>query len=184
MTCSIGTNRSPSGISMKRGKQRRHLHAREAPFSAGWVANESREVEREGGDVRERVRRVDGERGEDREDAFAEEFAEVLAIVGVELGPTDEPHALLLERGTEFLHPERVRAAVELRHAFHDAGELLLGRRSLGRSGADARFPLFLEARDTHLEELVQVGTEDREELHPLEEPIRCVLGQARAHGR
>ena len=49
----------------------------------------------------------------------------------------------------------------------------------LGRRWAEARFPLLLEARDTYLEELVQIGAEDRQELHPLEEPIRVVLGES-----
>ncbi len=49
-------------------QQWRDLHAGETPLSARGVTNEGREVEREGGDVGERVRGVDGQRGQYRED--------------------------------------------------------------------------------------------------------------------
>ena len=44
-------------------------------------------------------------------------------------------------------------------------------------------FELLLQARDAHLEELVEVAAEDREELRPLEQRERRVLGE-REHAR
>ena len=54
----------------------------------------------------------------------------------------------------------RARIALELL----DLVDALLRRR------ADAGLELLLQARDAHLEELVEVGAEDREELRPLEQ--------------
>ena len=54
------------------GEQRRHLDAREALLAGARVAHDDREVEREARDVRERVRGVDRERREHREDAVVE----------------------------------------------------------------------------------------------------------------
>ena len=54
---------------------------------------------------------------------------------------------------------------------------------AVGRGGADAGRELFLQARDAHLEELVEVGAEDREELRPFEQRERRVLGE-REHAR
>ena len=58
-----------------------------------------REVEREPGDVGERVGRVDRQRREDREDLLGEVGAEPLVLVGVELGPVRDPDALLGSAG-------------------------------------------------------------------------------------
>ncbi len=53
-------------------QQRRDLHPREAADAAVRVADDDRKVERQIADVRERVRRIDRERGENGEDPFLE----------------------------------------------------------------------------------------------------------------
>ncbi len=72
MTCSRGTKRSPSGMTTKRGQHRRDLHPGEAALVGDRVAHGDGQVERQVGDVGERVARVDGEGGEHREDAVLE----------------------------------------------------------------------------------------------------------------
>ena len=62
------------------GQQRRHLHPGEV-FGAGLVGHHDREVQREPGDVRERVRRVDRQRREHRVDALGEHRAELSSLV-------------------------------------------------------------------------------------------------------
>ena len=69
------------------GQQQRHLHPGEAALLGDRVAHDHGEVERQVGDVRERVTGVDGERREHREDALLEHLVEVLAVVVVELVP-------------------------------------------------------------------------------------------------
>ena len=54
-------------------QQRRHLDPREVLVAADRVAHDDGEVQRQPGDVRERVRRVHGQRGEHREDLLPEE---------------------------------------------------------------------------------------------------------------
>ena len=96
MTCSSGTKRERVGHRDEAGEQRRHLHPRE-PFLAGRVvADDDREVQREVRDVRERVRGVDRERREHREDALLEHARELGARVVVEVVPVGELDAGLL----------------------------------------------------------------------------------------
>ena len=59
-----------------------------------------------------------------------------------------------------------------------DRAELLDLVEAVGRGRAHADRELFLQARDPDLEELVDVAAEDREELRPLEQRDRRVLGE------
>ena len=60
----------------------------------------------------------------------------------------------------------------------------LLDRRAAVRGQlADAGVGLLVELGDAHLVELVEVRREDREELHPLEERERLVLGELQDAG-
>ena len=81
MTSSSGTNRAVEvgrrrvggrSTRMKPGQQRRHLDPGEVLVAGHGVAHDDGEVQRQPGDVGERVRRVDGQRGQDREDLLAE----------------------------------------------------------------------------------------------------------------
>ena len=58
-----------------------------------------------------------------------------------------------------------------------DRAQLLDLVETVGRRRADADRELLLQARDAHLEELVEVAAEDREELGALEQRERRVLG-------
>ena len=69
------------------GEQRRHLDPGEPLLAARLVAHDDREVERQVRDVGERVRGVDGERCEHREDPVVEHAGELRLRVGVELVP-------------------------------------------------------------------------------------------------
>ena len=140
-------------------EQRRHLHAGEAPLAARGIPDERGEVQRERGDVGERVRRVDRERGEHREHALTEERLQMSSILLVELLPVDDPEPLLLERRAEIVRPQRVRASAELDHALADAGQLLVGCEPLRGGGTDAGVALLLQTGDADLEELVEVRT-------------------------
>src|SRR6476469_7081640 len=62
------------------GEVGRHLDPREVLLAGARVADEDRQGEREPGDVGERVRRVDGQRRQDREDALLEELLAVLLL--------------------------------------------------------------------------------------------------------
>ena len=80
MTWSMSTN-VEGAISMSRGRIWGTL-TRAKPALAGLrVAHADRDREAERADVRERVARVDGERGEDREDLVDEALAQALVMV-------------------------------------------------------------------------------------------------------
>ena len=89
-------------------EDRRHLDPGEVLGAGLGVADDDREVERQPGDVGERVGRVDGQRGEDGEDPVLEELLAELLLVAVELGPAQELDAVPAERRAA--GPNRARA--------------------------------------------------------------------------
>ena len=107
ISCSSGRNRSPSAQRDEAREQRRDLHPGEPVVARRRVADEHGEVEREVGDVGERMGRVDRERGEDGEHALVEHLAELGPVGVVELAPVGEPDARLLERGRDVLGEDR-----------------------------------------------------------------------------
>ncbi len=62
------------------GEQRRHLHPGEPALVPQRVTDEHRQVQRQVGDVRERVPGVDRQRREDREDVVVEEPGQLFAV--------------------------------------------------------------------------------------------------------
>lgn len=118
------------------------------------------------------MRRVDGERGEDREDAFLEHRIDVLAIVVVERGVVGESQPDLTEALDDRSEGPHL-ALHEVDCAPLDLGQLLLDSHAVRAQGGDAGAPLLHEAADANLEELVQVAARDGEELCPLEQGTR-----------
>ena len=98
MTSSRGTYRCGRRL-QEPGQQRRHLDAGEVPVAADRVAHDDGQVERETRDVRERVRGVDGQRGQHREDLLPEEGEEAGLLLLGQFGPADQVDALLGEGG-------------------------------------------------------------------------------------
>ncbi len=157
-------------------QQRRHLDPGEVLLARGRVGHDDRQVERQPRDVRERVRRVDGERREHREDLLAEELVQALLLARLELVPVDERDALRGERGLHVVGEHARVPRHEVVRALADRVEHLAGRQARRRGDRDARRHAALEARDAHHEELVQVGREDREEPDALQERLARVL--------
>ena len=107
MTCSSSTKRCAVGEREEAGEQRRHLDPGEALLAGRRVAHGDREVQRQVRDVGERVRGVDGERREHREDVLGEQVVEVGAVVVGQIVPVGEADAALVERGHELLGEHR-----------------------------------------------------------------------------
>ena len=136
------------------------------------------QVQRQPADVGKRVRRVDRQRGEHGEDLVAEVLAQPAGGVVLEVLPVDEPDALVLQAWGDVLE-EHVRVPLhEVLRPAGDEHQLLLDGQAVG--GADGQPHLVppLEPGDAHHEELVEVPGEDRQELHPLEQGQRLVLGE------
>ena len=181
-----GTNRSPSGSSTKRGSSggtftranRRSPSSGRARAPRG-SATGSRCTGTDAPDRRT-------ERRQHREDPLTEQRRRGAARDPVvELDPVHEPDALLLERRqrgpSSTMHPYADRARDTCRGSPRAAPA---GSCPSGDGRADAGLHLLLETRDAHLEELVEVRTEDREELHSLEQRRSERLRRARARAR
>ena len=87
-------------------EDRRHLDPREVLLVGLGVADQHGEVEREPGDVGERVGRVDRQRREHREDPVLEQPLAELLLLAVELVPADQLDALLGQLRHELLAEE------------------------------------------------------------------------------
>ena len=184
ITCSSGTKRVAVGQRDEAGEQRRHLHPGEPLLAGRRVAHDDREVQRQVRDVRERVRGVDGERREHREDASSN-IARELRLRRRRRGrPSRRTRCRRpASAGATSLVNTRGLAGDELLDPGADRAQLLDLVEAVGRRGAHAGRELLLQAGDAHLEELVEVRAEDREELRPLEQRQRRVLGE-REHAR
>ena len=126
------------------------------------VAHDDGEVEREAGDVGERVRRVDRERGQDREDALGEQLRAAVLLVVVELVPAQDLDALLAEGRKQILPKQAGLSLHELAAAAPDGSSRSRGMQPAGSADRDAGLDAPLEAGHPDHEELVEVGGEDR----------------------
>ena len=161
------------------GKQRRNLDAGEALLIGGGILDDDTQVERQAGDVGERVTGVHRQGREHREDPPIELLAEPLAVVVVELAPGREDDAGVGQSGDR---PDRGRSRPPgptgpARRAL-TSSSCSLGRTTIGAQGAHAGGDLVLESRHPDLEELIEVLAEDRQELDPFEQRRAVVLGQ------
>ena len=165
------------------GQQRRHLDPGEAPLAGVRIADDHAQVQRQRRDVGERVARIDRQRGEHREDAALELVGEPLPVVVVELGPAGEANAHLCQRPADGPQEQLVGPGGQPACPGQDRLELLRGGHPVDAATGDTCGDTLLQPGDTHLEELVEVLAEDRQELDPLEQRRRRILGK-REHPR
>ena len=124
------------------------------------------------------MRRIDGERHQDREDLCVEVVVELRAVVLAEIRPRDHVDARLGERGPHQLRPRIGVADLQRVGLGRDVGENLVRSASHVRRHRESRDDAALEAGDADHEELVEVAGEDREEVRPLEHRKRLVFGE------
>jgi hypothetical protein len=147
-----------------------HLDAREAAIAGERIAYEHAEREREVRDVGERPSWPDGERRQHGEDHAQEGGGELGALAVVAVGERDDLHAAARELGHQLLED----AALLVHEPVGALGDLVehLGERELTRCrpppGACAG--VLEQPGDPHHVELVEVGREDRQVAHPLEQ--------------
>jgi hypothetical protein len=153
----------------------RHFDARE--LGAAAMLHDHREVLAQVRDVGERVARIEGERGQHREDVGAEEAGEVLVDRRREVGDVEEVHAFGGEQRPQRVVPAARQAAHHRQRPAADGHQLLLGVQPVGREILDAGAVLLEQRRQPHHEELVQVGRRDAEELDPLQQRVGGVPG-------
>ena len=155
------------------GQDRRDLDPGDAAFAGRGVLHLDHQVEREVGDVGERVAGVDGQRGEDGEDLALEDVDQMDPVVVVERGPVGEPHAGVGQRGDDLVEEDGVLAPHQLLDPGPDHLELLARAQAVDRPGAHPGGHLILQRGHPDLVELVEQLGEDGHELGPLEQAGR-----------
>nr|CEL15387.1 hypothetical protein [Kibdelosporangium sp. MJ126-NF4] len=160
-----------------------HLHPGEALGARLGVPHGDREVERQPRDVGERVRRIDRERCQHREDLVGEVDAQPLLVVLLQLRPAHDPDPALRQLRSHTLLERRRLLFDELLVALGDVRQLLARGQPVGAAHRKPGLPAALEPGDPDHVELVEVGCEDREELRPFEQRLRLVLGQGEHPG-
>ena len=129
-------------------------------------------------DERERVGRIDRERRQHGEELAVELLGEVAPLAPPQLVPAHDLQPVLAQGREQVVVEQPPLARHHRPHLGVDRRELLLGRavRARGELAHVARQLLLQSAHPLH-EELVEVGVEDGDELQPLEQRVRRVLG-------
>ena len=124
--------------------------------------------------VRERMRRVDGQGCQDRVDLAVKIVVEEGILSRCELAGRADPDAVLAEFWVNLLKPGLVKPSHEVMGAAGDFQQLRQRAHAVGRHvlGLEVLVKLGLQAGDAHLEELVEVGGADRQELEPVEQRV------------
>ncbi len=170
---------APAARDLEKARQeRRHLDASEAGLAGQRIARDHGQVEREVGDVRERMRRIDGERRQHREDPVLEHLGQLGVLRRLELVPVDDPHT----RGAELLAQIGGEDAGgtdrQLLDARADGVELLTRAEPVRRGRGQPGRRLLPEPGDADLEELVEEAAEEGEEVDALEQRLGVVGGE------
>ncbi len=181
MICSTQHVRAGAHLPQPR-QHRRHLDAREAILALARVAHGHRQRQRQVADVRERVRRVDRERRQDREDLVQEALAQLQPPFRAFLVRHDAD--VLLRELVAHLEVRPRVGRLELQHPVPDLLQHLGGGQAVGRRPGVTRGDLLLEARDADLEELVEVAGEDGQEAGALQQRVPLVLRPRGARAR
>ena len=146
---------------------------RSAVLGAGKL---QRDREAEIGNERERVRRIDRERREQREDVREEIIFKPSPLRLGDVGAVDEDDAGLAERRAQ-LEPLFLLIAHQEHDRFGNAHQLLGRRQTLGTFSGDAGAHLRPQTGHPHHEEFVEVVGRDRQEPQPLKQRVLAVGG-------
>ena len=154
-----------------------HLDTSEHVVVEVGVVQADDQAERQVGDVGEGAAGADGQRRQHGEDVLAEVALDD-PRVGIGLLAGDDPDAVLGELGADHILELARVAVVEVAHALGDLVEQLARRDSVRPAGVDAGFDLVVHTGHADHEVLVEIGDEDGQELDPLEQRQRLVLGE------
>src|ERR1700737_1764535 len=141
------------------------------------VTDHHREVEREVGNVRKRVGRIDREWREHRKDALLKHlcehvkvcFGQTVRVDNAAAGAGKRWHDVPAEGGRPALHQGA--------HALPDAIQLLFGGHSIWRGDPHWRHELFVQPGHPHLEEVVEAVAHDCKKADPLRQRACPVFG-------
>ena len=156
-------------VDLRRQRQQRH----QRPLVVLALQLEDRR-EAAVGDERERVRRVDRQRRQDREDLVDEELSSQVALAVGELGAGEHGDAGLAQLALQRA-PDALLVGHQVERALADRGELL-GRRQavVAQQGRPVGQHVDQAGHADHVE-LVEVAGRDRQEAHPLQQRMARV---------
>ena len=128
-------------------------------------------------DPRKRMRGIESEGAQDREQLVLEVVPHPGLLLGSPLGAPYEADLVAFELGDEHLIENPVLILHQPVRDLGDPFEYLVRRHVFRTRLHRARSDLFLQARHADLEELIEVGSRYAEEAQPLEQRRRRVLG-------
>src|SRR5215212_6308102 len=153
----------------------RHFYAGHHPPSR--VPDHDEQIQREVGDVRERVRRVYGEGREYGQYVRYELFPELSALCGADLVVRHHAYALVFQGWYELAVKYPAPLLEELLRVVVYPEELFFRCHPIWNGVRELRGHLLLQPRDPDHEELIEVGLGDRDEPHPLEQRVPLIAG-------
>ncbi len=128
-------------------------------------------------DARERVRRVQAQRRQHRQDLVLEVALQPALLLVVPVVAADEADALGGQRRQHFLVPYLVLLGGQLQRALADAIEHFAGGHAVGAGDGVAECVVVAQHGHAHLEEFIQVGVGDAQEAQALEQRHARVAG-------
>jgi hypothetical protein len=117
--------------------------------------------------------RVHRQRGEDGKHVVLEVLLQEGALVGGDRVHVQQVNAFLGQPGQHLLGQALVVLPLHATHDGRDRVQLIFRGHAIGGAFAETGGELLLEAGHPHLEELVEIGAEDRQELEALERGFR-----------
>ena len=160
-----------------------HLHTSEQFLAGLRVTHQHRKVQRQTRNVREGVRRVNSQRGQNREDILHELLAQALLSVRIQVVPTHNADVLLLQSRKNLVVEHISVASLQLVRALSNLFHLLLGAQTCRRRHRQTGRNAALQTRHTHHEELIQVRRHNRQEVQTLQQEQVRVLRQLQHAG-
>ena len=158
------------------GQRRRNLDSREQLSAGDRILHDDGKIEREAADIGKRMRWIDGEGGQDREELSVEKGIHCPALWLGERFPPQQMNAGVAERGKNIVAKGVRMLALELMGALPDVLEDFSRSEPAGRPNCYPGGDPPLESGDPHHEELVEIACEDGEEFRPLEARKLLVL--------
>src|SRR5216683_369304 len=151
------------------------LHPRQRRVAVAGSPDRDQQVQRKVRDKGKRMRGIDRERRDQREDIVEIGFTQSGLLLGTQVLIRNQPDAVCLQEGEKpgqnFALVLLLRVDVGI--AF---GDLLRWRAPVDRKLLDAGSDLLLQAADPFHEELVKIRGGDREKFEPLEQRVALVL--------
>ena len=175
----IERNKPPGpGQGNEGGKNRRDLHPGESHRFALHLLHLDRQVERETGDVRERMGRIHRQGSQHGKHRVPEIRAEVGGGFFVQIGIGLQAYAGLSQGRFQNVPVDLGSPQILLGGLGADGRKLLAGGASVGSPSHHPVRHLLFESRHPHLEEFVQVGSPDGKKPHFLQQRNVWALGQ------